>query len=124
MLLDGQIDLLAGLAKTEERLGVVGYPEFPMGSEIYNMVKHSEDDRITTSYSTLNGKKIGEASLAEAYEAIKELAASFDYDSIQLILEELAGSRIPKEKAARHTRLAEAAKKPDWDELKKVLAEE
>jgi len=49
MLLDGQIDLLAGLAKTEERLGVVGYPEFPMGSEIYNMVKHSEDDRITTS---------------------------------------------------------------------------
>lgn len=23
------------------------------------MIKHSEDDRITTSYSTLNGKKIG-----------------------------------------------------------------
>lgn len=33
MLLDGQIDLLAGLAKTEERLGVVGYPEFPMGTK-------------------------------------------------------------------------------------------
>ncbi len=55
MLLDGQIDLLAGLAKTEERLGVVGYPEFPMGSETYNMMKHSEDDRITTSYTTVNG---------------------------------------------------------------------
>ena len=59
MLLDGQIDLLAGLAKTEERLGVLGYPEFPMGSETYNMVKHSEDDRITTSYATLSGKRIG-----------------------------------------------------------------
>ena len=59
MLLDGQIDLLAGLAKTEERLSLIGYPEFPMGSETYNMMKHSEDDRITTSYSTLNEKRIG-----------------------------------------------------------------
>ncbi len=59
MLLNGEIDLLAGLAKTESRIGVIGYPEFPMGSETYNMVKHSEDDRITTSYDTLNGKRIG-----------------------------------------------------------------
>ncbi len=59
MLLNGEIDLLAGLAKTESRIGVIGYPEFPMGSETYNMVKHSDDDRITTSYATLNGKRIG-----------------------------------------------------------------
>ena len=59
MLVDGQIDLLAGLAKTEERLGIIGYPEFPMGSETYNMIKHSEDDRITMDYSTLNGMRIG-----------------------------------------------------------------
>ncbi len=59
MLVDGHIDLLAGLAKKEDRLGVIGYPDFPMGSETYNMMKHSEDDRITTSYATLNGKKIG-----------------------------------------------------------------
>lgn len=59
MLLNGEIDLLAGLAKTESRIGVIGYPEFPMGSETYNMVKHSEDDRITTSYDTLNGMRIG-----------------------------------------------------------------
>ncbi len=59
MLVDGQIDLLAGLAKTDERLGIIGYPEFPMGSETYNMIKHSEDDRITMSYSTLNGMRIG-----------------------------------------------------------------
>ncbi len=30
-----------------------------MGSETYNMVKHSDDDSITYSYSTLTGKKIG-----------------------------------------------------------------
>ena len=59
MLLNGEIDLLAGLAKAESRIGVIGYPEFPMGSETYNMVKPSEDDRITTSYDTLNGMRIG-----------------------------------------------------------------
>ena len=67
--------------------------------------------------------EIDAASLAEAYEAIKELAASFDYDSIQLILGELANSRVPEDKAERHARLVEAAKKPDWDALKKILEE-
>lgn len=57
--LDGEIDMLAGLARTEERKRVIGYPERPMGSETYNIVKHSDDDSITTSYGTLTGKKIG-----------------------------------------------------------------
>lgn len=56
--------------------------------------------------------EIDEASLAEAYEAIKEMAASFDYDSIQLILEELAGSRVPKEKAERHPASQRRRKSP------------
>jgi CheY-like chemotaxis protein len=67
--------------------------------------------------------EIDDASLAEAYEAIKELASSFDYDSIQLVLSELAGSRVPEDKAERHARLVEAAKKPDWDALKRILEE-
>lgn len=57
--LDGEIDMLAGLARTEERKSIIGYPERPMGSESYNIVKHSDDDSITTSYGTLAGKKIG-----------------------------------------------------------------
>ena len=59
MLLDGRIDMLAGLAKTEERESIINYPDTAMGSETYNMVKHSDDDSITYSYSTLTGKKIG-----------------------------------------------------------------
>ena len=59
MLLDGDIDFLAGLAKTEERQSIIGYPAMPMGSETYNLVKHSDDESITISYSTLEGKKIG-----------------------------------------------------------------
>ncbi|MBR5909924.1 MAG: Hpt domain-containing protein, partial [Schwartzia sp.] len=67
--------------------------------------------------------EIDDASLAEAYEAIKELAASFDYDSIQLVLAELAKNRVPEDKAERHARIVEAAKKPDWDALKGILEE-
>ncbi len=59
MLLDGEIDMLAGLAKTQEREAIIGYPDLAMGSETYNMVKHADDESITYSFATLEGKKIG-----------------------------------------------------------------
>ena len=59
MLLDGKIDLLAGLAWKKERQGLIGYPEAPMGSESYNLVKRSSDDSITADPKTLAGKTIG-----------------------------------------------------------------
>ena len=59
MLLDGEIDFLAGLAKTEERETLIGYPDLPMGNETYNLVKHDNDMEITVDPDTLNGRKIG-----------------------------------------------------------------
>lgn len=59
MLLEGKIDLLAGLAKTEERKNLIGYPALSMGSESYNIVKHAADRSITFSPDTLAGKRIG-----------------------------------------------------------------
>ena len=59
MLLDGKIDLMAGLAWKKERQGLIGYPEAPMGSESYNLVKHSSDESITADPKTLDGKTIG-----------------------------------------------------------------
>lgn len=58
-LIKGEIDLLAGLAKTDDRLDIIGYPTLPMGSETYNMVKHSADKSITTEFDTLENKRIG-----------------------------------------------------------------
>ncbi len=58
-LLDGDIDLLAGLAWKEERANLIGYPETAMGSETYSLVKHDSDTDVTTDASTLDGKKIG-----------------------------------------------------------------
>ena len=59
MLLDGEIDLLAGLAWREERAEWIGYPEDIMGSESYYLVKHDTDNSISADPSTLNGCKIG-----------------------------------------------------------------
>lgn len=58
-LLDGDIDLLAGLAKKPDREKVIGYPDVPMGNETYNLVKHDVDEDITVDPSSLNGKTIG-----------------------------------------------------------------
>ena len=59
MLLDGKIDLLAGLAWKEDRGNLIGYPKQPMGNEIYSLVKHSADMDITTDPASLSGKTIG-----------------------------------------------------------------
>ena len=40
MLLDGEIDLLAGLAWREDREEKIGYPEAVMGRESYYLIKH------------------------------------------------------------------------------------
>ena len=59
MLLDGEIDLLAGLAWREDREAIIGYPNEAMGNESYNLVRHDSDEDITVDPSTLNGKRIG-----------------------------------------------------------------
>ncbi len=59
MLLDGKIDLLAGLAWREDREKQIGYPENPMGNETYSLVKHGSDTDITTDPASLSGKTIG-----------------------------------------------------------------
>ena len=58
-LLDGEIDLLAGLAWREERAPLIGYPEAVMGNESYYLVKHDTDVNITAEPVTLNGCRIG-----------------------------------------------------------------
>ena len=59
MLLDGEIDLLAGLAWREERTSLIGYPKNIMGHESYYLVKHDMDTGITADPSTINGYRIG-----------------------------------------------------------------
>lgn len=58
-LLDGEVDLLAGLAWKEERADLIGYPDDIMGNESYYLVKHDTSTEITSDPATMNGKRIG-----------------------------------------------------------------
>ena len=58
-LLDGEVDLLAGLAWREERADLIGYPDAIMGNESYYLVRLDTKTEITADPATLNGRKIG-----------------------------------------------------------------
>ena len=66
---------------------------------------------------------IDEATLAEAYETLEEVAASFDYDSLLFVLQSLEDYRLPESDAQRCTDLRDAARKPDWEKVRNLLAE-
>ncbi|MBO5543510.1 MAG: transporter substrate-binding domain-containing protein, partial [Oscillospiraceae bacterium] len=57
-LLNHEIDLLAGLAWREDRVGLLLYPEAPMGHESYNLLKHASDEDITSEPGTMKGRTI------------------------------------------------------------------
>jgi signal transduction histidine kinase/response regulator of citrate/malate metabolism len=91
MLLAGEIDLLAGLAKREDRLDIIGYPSVPMGNEIYTLVKHDDDTSVTFSASSISGKKIGvlKSAIAEVLQTYldeneinAEVVSFDDYESL------------------------------------------
>jgi len=91
MLLNGEIDLLAGLAKKKDRIDLIGYPDEAMGHESYNLVKHEDDTEISVDPMTLEGKRIGvmESALVDALHTFldsqdvnAEVITFPDYDSL------------------------------------------
>ena len=64
---------------------------------------------------------IGEDELAEALEAMQEMAASFDYDSMQFVLESLEEYRLPDDQLERFKKLRAALSKLDWEEVREAL---
>ncbi|MBR3235263.1 MAG: transporter substrate-binding domain-containing protein [Atopobiaceae bacterium] len=110
MLLDGDIDLLAGLAWREDRAATIGYPSIPMGNESYNLVRHDSDEDITDNPASLEGKQIGvlDSAMAEilndylsehnvnakvaVYPSIDSLLASFDKHVVDVIVAEGDGA--------------------------------
>ncbi len=60
MLENGEIDFLGGVSITEERKGLMLFPDSEMGVEDYYLCKRTEDNTISAeNRNTLNGKKVG-----------------------------------------------------------------
>ena len=59
--------------------------------------------------------------LAEAWQAIGEIAGSFDYDSLSYMLGELDGYRLPDADREKLEKVKAAAAAPDWEKVREVL---
>ncbi len=59
--------------------------------------------------------------LAEAYETLKEVAAGFDYDSMNFVLQSLDEYKLPPDDSEKISSVKSALNKLDWDEVKKLV---
>ena len=60
--------------------------------------------------------------LQEAYEALKELAAAFDYDDMIYVLESLSDKKPPEAEKEHWAAVVKAARQPDWETLRGLLS--
>ena len=64
---------------------------------------------------------IDEADLAEAFDAMRDAAATFDYDSLMFLLHSLDDYRLPDEAEERCKHIKEAASKLNWELIKEIV---
>ena len=65
---------------------------------------------------------ISDDALSEAYDSLRELAASMDSDSAEYVLNYLAGFRIPDGERERVQRIRKAIENFDWDRIDGILS--
>ena len=58
--------------------------------------------------------QIDAENLAEAYEAMKDAAATFDIDTIEFVLQSLEEYSLPESELERYKKIKDAANKLDW----------
>ncbi|MCR4654827.1 MAG: response regulator [Lachnospiraceae bacterium] len=66
-------------------------------------------------------KDIPEGMLEEAYETLKEVIPSMDYDSAEMILDQLKEYKLPKDEKKKLLELEKLLKALDWDAMEKLV---
>ena len=64
---------------------------------------------------------IDEATLSEAYGAMKEVAQNFDYDSMIFIFQSLEDYRLPENEIERYKKIKDATDKFEWEKVNELL---
>ena len=68
-----------------------------------------------------NKPLIDDSELAEAYETMKEVSASFDYDTLTFVLNSLGEYRLPESEVEKYKQIKDAAAKLDWETINRLL---
>ena len=106
---DGDIEIL------EENMNKLIADYRALGEALSPLVKASDEDE---SLPEMPAEK-----LREAYDAVREIAEVFDYDSVLFVMGSLEGYRAPESERERLAALKAAVAKPDWDMIKKIVSE-
>ncbi len=64
---------------------------------------------------------IPESELKDAYEALKELVASMDYDGVEMVINQLKEYKLPDEDKEKTEKLEKMLKLFDWDNMEEIL---
>jgi HPt (histidine-containing phosphotransfer) domain-containing protein len=59
--------------------------------------------------------------LADAYEALKELVPSMEYDGVEMVLSQLKEYALPESDAAKIKELEKSLRVYDWEEMENIL---
>ena len=119
---------LSDLAKELEDAGNAGdlekiKAETPRLLEMYKSYIEVLKDFKEVKQDDAGKPLIEDDALAEAYEALKEIAASFDYDNAKFIMQSLEEYRLPEREAARYDKIKTALENLDWEQVNKLLTE-
>ena len=118
---------LSEKAKRLEDAGNAGYfdeiKKFTDGLlELYISFAEKLSPLIKIEEKNENKPLIDENSLLEAYETMKEVAQTFDYDSLQFVIQSLEEYKLPPEDEKKFAEIKIAASKPDWEKIMELLA--
>ena len=64
---------------------------------------------------------IDETELAEAFDAMRDIAKTFDYDSMNFVFQSLDAYRLPDKEKEIYAKIKNAADKLDWDTINDLL---
>jgi len=66
---------------------------------------------------------IPEAELKDAYDALKDVAAQMDYDSVEMILEQVGEYKLPDEDAKLMKEIEKKLKAFDWEGMEELVSD-
>ena len=89
--------------------------------ELADSIKRADPDNVRKQDDDNSKELITPDKLKEAYDAIRETAQMFDYDSVMMVIDQVNTYAIPEEEKERYNNLKEAIRKADWNEINSIL---